>query len=73
MELEKNILNEVTWTQKDKRGLYVLTHKWILDVKQKITRLQSHILTRRTLRGTHRSPWEGEIDEISWGNWLQVV
>ena len=32
MELEKIILSEVTQTQKDKHGMYVLTYKWILAV-----------------------------------------
>ena len=36
---KKIILSDVTQTQKDKQ--YVFTPKWILDVKQRITRLQS--------------------------------
>ena len=36
---KKNILNEVTQTQK-KKTFYILTHKWLLDVKQRITRLE---------------------------------
>ena len=38
MELEKNIPSEVAQTQKDDYG-YVLTHKWIPDVKQRIMSL----------------------------------
>ena len=39
MDLENIILSEVTWTQKDKLS-YVLTHKWLLDIKQRKTSLQ---------------------------------
>ena len=35
----KNRLSKVTQTQKDKYN--VLTHKWLLDIKQRITNLQS--------------------------------
>ncbi|KAL6038617.1 hypothetical protein STEG23_017921, partial [Scotinomys teguina] len=40
MLMENIILKEITQTQKDKRRKYVLIHKWILDVKQRITRLR---------------------------------
>ena len=40
MELDKN---HPKWGNPDseKQTQYVLTHKWILDIKQKITRIQS--------------------------------
>ena len=53
--IKKNILSEVNQTQKDKQ--YVLTHKWILDIKQKITSLQS---TTSEKLGSKEDP-EGDI------------
>ena len=46
------------------------SHKWILDIKNRITRIQS--IAPEKLgnkkdpnRDTHESPWEEEFDKIS--------
>ena len=44
----KNILSEVTQTQKDKYSMY---YKWLLDIKQKIISLESQ--SQRTLGDTY--------------------
>ena len=41
LELEETILSEVTQSERDYVSLHILTHIWILDIKQKITSLQS--------------------------------
>ena len=67
-ETRKNFLSEVTDPQR--QTWYVLTHKWILDINQRITSL--HFITSEKLgnkdnpkRDIHEFPWEEEIDKIS--------
>jgi hypothetical protein len=40
IELENNMLSEVTQTQKNTDGWYVLSHKWILSPKLSISMIQ---------------------------------
>ena len=54
----------------ERQPWYVLTHKWILGVKEKITNLQSTIPEKlgnkeNPKRDIHESPWEEEIEKIS--------
>ena len=65
---KKNIENSNPDTEK--LAWHVLTFKWILDIKQRITSQLS--TTPKNLgnkenpkRDIHRYPWEGEIDKIS--------
>lgn len=47
-------VSEVTLTQKDKHYRHVLTHKWILNAKQRITTLQSTTLEKLGKKGEQR-------------------
>ena len=52
-ELGKNILNEVTISRKT--NVVCITHKWLLDIKQKIASLQSitpENLDKRDMHGS---------------------
>ena len=66
MELKKNILSELSQPRPRIQTWYILTHKWILDIKQRVTSLYS--MSREKLgkkenpkRDIHGSPWEREI------------
>ena len=66
---KKVILGEATQSQKDKYCIYLLIRD--ISCKVKDTHVKVHItreprLTRKAQAGTHRSPWEGDIEEILW-------
>lgn len=62
MNLEKIILSEITQTQKDKHG--ILTYKWLLATKYRITILQT---TDMKLRNKWGSSSQGGLEGESVG------
>ena len=54
----------------DRQRQYVLTHKWVLDIKQRKTSLESMIPEKtgnkeNPKRDIHKSLWEGKTDKAS--------
>ena len=73
MELDKTILSEVTQTQKDEHGMFSIISK-ILDLKQRITRLQFTVseklgkkeYPKRDMQGGSKEEGIVKIFRVNW-------
>ena len=65
IDLENIILSVVTQIQKDKYNMYSLTHKWLLDIKQRKPAYNSQSQRTQT---TKRTPRQTYMDLINMGS-----